>query len=203
MEGDPKHAANALGIRIAEKSKLGKRVMTFSARPQWVNLDKCHDFVSMTKEICTDSGLNTNFYAALDLILHAIIQSKLSPEDVQDMVLVILSDMQIDQADRTTDRTMYDAIKTKYEATGIRLYGKPLKPPHILLWNLRSTSGFPTMSNQANASMLSGFSPALLNLFCDQGLDALQSCTPWSILTQSLENERYKIMGDKLSQEIV
>jgi hypothetical protein len=51
--------------------------------------------------------------------------------------------------------------------------------------------------------MLSGFSPALLNLFCDQGIDALQSCTPWSILTQSLENERYKIMGDKLSQEIV
>jgi hypothetical protein len=198
MDGDPKYAANALGIRIAEKSKLGKRVMTFSAKPQWVNLEHCDDFVSMTKEICTDSGLNTNFYAALDLILDAIIQSKLSPEDVQDMVLVILSDMQIDQADRTTNQTMYESIRTKYEAAGNRLYGKPFKPPHILLWNLRSTSGFPTMSNQANASMLSGFSPALLNLFCDQGFDALQSCTPWSILTQSLENERYKIMGDKL-----
>ena len=202
MEGDPKYAANALGIRIAEKSKLGKRVLTFSAKPQWVNLEHCDDFVSMTKEICTDSGLNTNFYAALDMILDAIIQSKLSPEDVQDMVLVILSDMQIDQADRTTNQTMYDSIKTKYEAAGNRLYGTPFKPPHILLWNLRSTSGFPLMSTQGNASMLSGFSPALLNLFCDQGVDALQACTPWSILTQSLENERYKILGDKFSLEI-
>jgi hypothetical protein len=197
---DPFYAANALGIRIAEKSKLGKRVLTFSARPAWVNLEDCNDFVSMTKKICTDSGLNTNFYAALDLILNAIIQSKLSPEDVQDMVLVILSDMQIDSADKSADQCMYDSIREKYEATGNRLYGKPFKPPHILLWNLRSTSGFPTISTQPNASMMSGFSPALLNLFCDKGIDALQACTPWSVFTKSLENERYKILGDKLSE---
>jgi hypothetical protein len=30
------------------------------------------------------------------------------------------------------------------------------------------------------------------------GIDALQSCSPWSILQQTLENERYKIMGNKL-----
>jgi len=51
--------------------------------------------------------------------------------------------------------------------------------------------------------MMSGFSPSLLNLFCDQGLEALQSCTPWSLLMKSLENERYAIMGNKLSEEIV
>ena len=202
MEGEPLYAANALGIRIAEKSKLGKRVMTFSAKPQWINLEQCDDFVSMTSKICTDSGLNTNFYAALDLILDAIIQSELCPEDVQDMVLVILSDMQIDQADKNSEQTMYNSIKLKYEAAGIRLHGKPFNPPHILLWNLRSTSGFPTMSTQPNASMMSGFSPALLNLFCSQGVEALQSCTPWSILTQSLDNDRYKIMGDKLSEMV-
>jgi hypothetical protein len=50
--------------------------------------------------------------------------------------------------------------------------------------------------------MMAGFSPALLNLFCDKGIEALQSCTPWSILEQSLENERYKIMSDKLEEEI-
>jgi hypothetical protein len=110
--------------------------------------------------------------------------------------------MQIDQADKNSEQTMYDSIKLKYEATGLRLHGKPFKPPHILLWNLRSTSGFPTMSTQQNASMMSGFSPALLNLFCAQGVDALQACTPWSILTQSLENERYKILGDKLAEMV-
>ena len=56
-------------------------------------------------------------------------------------------------------------------------------------------------SNQPNASMMAGFSPALLNLFCDQGLDALNACTPWSLLEKSLENERYTILSDRLSNE--
>jgi len=67
---------------------------------------------------------------------------------------------------------------------------------------LRSTSGFPALSSQTNCSMMSGFTPALLNFFCEQGLDALQSCTPWSVLERTLENDRYKILSDRLEIEI-
>ena len=49
--------------------------------------------------------------------------------------------------------------------------------------------------------MMSGFSPALLNLFCEQGMDALQDCTPWSIFLKSLENERYNILGNRINEE--
>ncbi len=202
MEGDPMNAAIALGIRIAEKSVLGKRVMTFSAKPSWVNLSRYDDFVSQVSVVKgADWGMNTNFNAALDLILNAIIENKMDSEDVQDMVLVVLSDMQMDSGDRCNKQVLYDTMKSKYEAAGIRVHGKPYKPPHILFWNLSSSTGFPSLSNQPNCSMMSGFSPALLNLFCEQGIDALQSCTPWSLLERSLENERYKIMSDKVSQE--
>ena len=204
MEGDPMEVAIALGIRIAEKSLLGKRVMTFSATPSWVNLEPYPDFISQVDVVGRAPwGMNTNFHAALDLILDAIVQNKMAPEDVQDMVLVILSDMQMDSGDSCNKQVLYDTMKAKYQAAGIRVNGVPYKPPHILFWNLRSTSGFPSLANQPNASMMSGFSPALLNLFCEQGLDALQSCTPWSLLVQSLENERYKIMDDKLSEQII
>jgi Mg-chelatase subunit ChlD len=200
MEGDPMEVGIALGIRIAEKSILGKRVLTFSGKPTWVNLEPYSDFVSQVEVLKrADWGMNTNLHAALDTILDAIIQNKMSPEDVQDMILVILSDMQIDAGDDCDKKALYDTMKAKYEAAGIRVHGIAYKPPHILFWNLRSTSGFPALSNQPNASMMSGFSPALLNLFCEQGLDALQSCTPWSLLVRSLENERYKIMADKLN----
>lgn len=203
MEGDPMNVAIALGIRIAEKSALGKRVMTFSAKPSWVNLEPYADFVSQVEVVKrAEWGMNTNFHAALDTILDAIIQNKMAPEDVQDLTLVVLSDMQMDAGDSCNKQVLYDTMKAKYEAAGIRVNGTPYKPPHILFWNLRSTSGFPTLSNQPNASMMSGFSPALLNLFCELGLDALQSCTPWSLLVKSLENERYKIMNDRLNQEI-
>ena len=203
MEGDPMNVAIALGIRIAEKSALGKRVMTFSSTPTWVNLEPYHDFISQVEIVKRAPwGMNTNFHAALDMILDAIIENKMAPEDVQDMVLVVLSDMQMDAGDKCNKQALYETMKAKYEAAGIRVHGRSYKPPHILFWNLTSTSGFPTLSNQSNTSMMSGFSPALLNLFCEKGIDALQSCTPWSLLIKSLENERYKIMSDMLHQEI-
>ena len=202
MDGDPMNVAIALGLRIAEKSVLGKRVMTFSAKPTWVKLDGYNDFVSQVKVVKdAEWGMNTNFNAALDLILNAIIDNKMAADDVQDMVLVILSDMQMDSGDTCNKQVLYDTMKAKYEAAGIRVQGTPYKPPHILFWNLSSSSGFPSLSTQPNCSMMSGFSPALLNLFCDQGLDALQACTPWFLLEKSLANERYKIMSDRLSQE--
>lgn len=177
MDGDPMNVAIALGIRIAEKSALGKRVMTFTSKPTWVNLEPYGDFISQVKVVKNaPCGMNTNFHAALDMILDAIIENKMAPEDVQDLVLVILSDMQMDSGDKCNKQALYDTMKAKYEAAGIRVNGTPYKPPHILFWNLRSTSGFPALSNQPNASMMSGFSPALLNLFCEQGLNSLQSC---------------------------
>jgi hypothetical protein len=202
MSGDPINAAIALGIRIAEKSLIGKRVMTFSATPQWVNLDDCDNFISMVKKVLVcDWGMNTNFMAALNLILDAIVQRKLLPEDVEDMVLTILSDMQIDQADRNYTNMM-DLIEQKYADAGMRIWKKPFKPPHILFWNLRSTSGFPSLSTQKNVSMMSGFSPALLNLFCEEGMNALHSCTPWSLFLKTINADRYKILEDRLREEL-
>ena len=197
MDGDPLNAAIALGIRVAEKSRLGKRLLTFSSTPKWVNLEKNPDFVSMVETVRhAEWGMNTNFDAALNMILDAIIVAKMEPEDVEGLTLAVFSDMQMDRADRDSS-ALYDRIRDKYAAAGMRIKGKPYKPPHILFWNLRSTSGFPMLSSQQNASMMSGFSPAMLSLFCEQGVDSLQACSPWSLFVRSLENERYKIMEIK------
>jgi hypothetical protein len=192
MSGDPLHAAIALGYRVAEKSTIGKRIMTFSASPTWVNLESCNDFVSAVDEIRSANwAMNTNFHAALDLILDACVQQKLESEVVAKMVLTIFSDMQIDEARGGDIGSLYEIMEQKYADAGIRAVGKPYTPPHILFWNLRSTNGFPSLSTQKNVSMMSGFSPVLLNLFCEKGMDAFLSCTPWSMLIESLNNPRY------------
>ena len=202
MYGDPMNAAIALGIRVAEKSMLGKRVLTFSASPSWVNLDGIDNFVDMVDTIKrADWGMNTNFAAALKMILDAIITQKLKPDDVEDMVLVIFSDMQIDNADGSY-QTLMTTIETQYAAAGLRIWNKPFKAPHILFWNLRSTSGFPTLSTQPNTSMMSGFSPSLLNLFCDEGLESLAQCSPWSLFMKSLNSDRYKILDEHIRQTL-
>jgi hypothetical protein len=39
-----------------------------------------------------------------------------------------------------------------------------------------------------------------LNLFCEEGLEALQSCTPWSLFIKSLDNERYKPLDNHIRE---
>lgn len=212
MSGDPLHAALSLGCRVAEKSLLGKRVLTFSAEPEWINLDGKETFTDMIGAIMKRSataGLNTNFYEALDVILSAIEYNHVPPQVVENMILAIFSDMQIDdnlsvmnggqynpnQNQKANARgkwaTMFQQIKKKYADAGMRLYGVPLNPPHILFWNLRHTNGFPTLSSEAGCSMMSGFDPTILNMFCEQGIDALKGLTPYNMLTKHLDNPRY------------
>ena len=200
MDGDPLHVAIALGIRVAEKSVIGRRVLTFSATPKWHNLEEgCEDpegrpsFVRMVHRLrTTEWGMNTNFFAAMDLILEALIENNVDPSDAKGMVLAIFSDMQIDQADNHKHNgsrdDMYKKIQTRYQDAGY-------EAPHILFWNLRSTDGFPCASKDkggaVNATMMSGFSAALLNAFCEKGIEALQDYTPWSMLKETLMNPRY------------
>ena len=186
MIGDPLNAAIALGIRVAEKSILGKRVLTFSKVPDWHNLDGTDDFVSMVKKLAkAEWTVNTNFYAAMQLILQALITNKVPPEEASDMVLAVFSDMQIDVADGShSNNTMIDGIEEMYKLAG---YTRP----HILFWNLKSTSGFPTLSSKRGVSMMSGFSPVLLNLFCEKGMGVLETMMPWNMMIELLNNERY------------
>lgn len=200
MMGDPLHVAIAMGIRVAEKSTLGKRVLTFSSEPKWVDLSEHTDFVSQVGVLqCADWGMNTNFYKALKMILDAMVESKVPPEEVEDLVLVVFSDMQVDMADGSAStpekrNTLYDNIEKMYHDAGMKENNKPYRPPHLLFWNLRSTSGFPSLSSQKNVSMMSGFNPSTLNLFCEKGIESLQSYTPWSQMETVLNNKRYDIM---------
>lgn len=203
----PLYNAIGLGLRIAEKSSLGKRVLTFHDSPSWVNLESHTGFQSMVKTVENASwGGTTNFFKALQLILDCIVANNIPPSEANGMTMVILSDMQVNECCRygaqynslgsnqtsgRWDNTLVGKIKKMYSDTGIKLYGVPLEPPSILFWNLRSTSGFPSLKDENGVMMMSGFSPALLNAFCDKGVDALKKYTPWNMLCEQLHNERY------------
>ena len=130
--GLPLYSAIGLGIRIAEKSKLGKRVITFNAKPEWVNLEGLK-FTEMVGKIKGSVGMNTNFDAAFDMILQTAIANNISPYEMQNFVLLICSDMQIDQAQTSNSGTMYDRMRNKYAEAGLRSkYQTPYTLPHIV-----------------------------------------------------------------------
>ena len=201
-KGNPLYSAMGLGIRISEKSKLGKRVMTFNSRPEWVNLEECKDFVDEVIKVRDAGwGMNTDFHKAMDMILDVIIKNKIPAEDVENIVLTVLSDMQFDSAPTKSspyNSSVRQILSDKFHEAGMRVCGKGYKVPHILFWNLRSSSGLPELSYQENVTMLSGYSPMLLNSFIEVGMTALKELTPWNMLVKMLEKERYNEIGDLL-----
>ena len=198
MTGGPLEAAIALGIRVAEKSILGKRVLTFDAKPTWHNLEGLDGFVSMVGSLKKAPwGGNTNIYAAFTLILSSLVEKGIPPEEVEGMTLAIFSDMQIDQADVSfSQKSLLGTIQKMYEMAGY-------KCPHILFWNLRGTSGFPCLSSAPGTSMMSGYSPVLLNLFCEKGAEALDVATPWNMLLETLSNSRYNRMDSRIFNHLL
>ena len=197
FQDDAGFAALGLGTIVSNKSSLGKRLMTFSAEPSWISLEHCTTFHDCMKELNLHSnkaGLNTNFYRALKLVLDACVSAKLPDSTVSKMVLAVFSDMQIDQGDdrRQPLASMYDGIQKMYKEAGYS------SVPHILFWNLRSTSGFPSLSSTKNTTMFSGYSPALLNAFVSKGMDMLQDITPWYMLLETLNLPRYECLEKEM-----
>jgi hypothetical protein len=194
----PLYNSIGLSIRISELANdaFKNRILTFSQHPEWVNLDYIENdnFVEKVKKVSRANwGMNTNFYGAMKLILDSLIQNEVDPTTVENLVLVVFSDMQIDQASSENTNTMYENIKQMFYNGGLTTdYKTPYNPPHILFWNLTSSSGFPTLSSEKNVTMLSGYSPVLLNVFCEKGLDGLREYTPFKMLCDLLNHERYK-----------
>ena len=200
MAGNPMNAAMGIGLAVASKSTLGKRAMTFSSTPRWMNFDGCNKLSEMmTKmyEFRNSWGTSTNFTAALELILSKCVELKLPAADVANIKLLILSDMQINahSNERVTD-TMWDNITQRYAEAGMKAVGEPYKPGHIIFWNLNPdpSSGFPVLSTTPNTTMFSGFSPVLLNEFAKRGIEAFVDETPFNRLQEQLANERYNIL---------
>ena len=201
---NPLYAAVGLGLRIAERSKLGRRIMTFSKDPAWIELDGAASLPETVGKVATDGSwqTNTNFAAAVRLLLSSCIAKDLRPDEVKNMVLVVFSDMAIDEADSNA-RSMNELIKILFSDAGnYTSHQLPYEPCHILYWNLRSTGGFPVLSTEKNVSMLSGYSPSMLNMFCEKGIAALEDFTPWSCLWEQLNHTRYQWLKNHLKTNI-
>ena len=186
----PLYNAIGLGIRISELSKKFKdEILTFTSTPSFVKLDDCDNFVDKVHKVRrAEWGGSTNLDLALDLILEKLVIENTAPEEVEDMVLCVLSDMQIDEATGLDTSTMFDLIKIKYKNAGYKL-------PTIVFWNLRQTNGFPSTTTEDNVIMVSGYNSVLLNTFSEKGVDAFKDITPFKMVKDILDDSRYDYMN--------
>jgi hypothetical protein len=112
------YQAIGLGCEIAEKSFFGRRVMAFSPKPYWVDLDNC-EFGEMVRRIISavwtpDNYLDGAFASVLDAVLFA----DMTPEEVLKLKVVLITN-------RTDNVSLPAHIVEAWSQAGIHKFGRP------------------------------------------------------------------------------
>jgi hypothetical protein len=193
MEGTPMEVAIALGILTSEITSpaFRDRFITFSQKPQWVALSPSD---SLQRKVDTtmraEWGMSTNFVAAFELILSVAQKARLPPSEIP--TLLVLSDMQFNEADRTFE-TMHECLTRRFAEVGMATVGAPYTIPQIIYWNLRGdTTNHAATADTPGVQMLSGFSPSLLKQVLNGEIQQKsQKITPYDTLRNVLDDSRY------------
>ena len=204
MMGIPMYVAVAMSILISEvcHPAFKNRFLTFSSEPEWITLNPDH---SLREKVAiasnTNWGMNTNFEAALNMILERCTEGNVPKEEVSKIILYILSDMQMDAAGGAgfygsgNGVSAYQKICDAFKAAGYVDDNGEAIMPHIVMWNLRGdTLDFPAKANSKNLSMVSGFSSNALKSFMDGGLLNAKDDykpTPYDGFRKTVDSERY------------
>lgn len=171
--------AISLGLYLADKNTgpFKDTFLTFSSKPQLLHL-KGNVVDKYSQMANADWGGDTNLTAAFDRILDVARQHKVSQDDMPD-TLVVLSDMQFNQADRNMNDTAIEMIRKRYDAAGYKM-------PKLVFWNLHAHDNVPARANDNGVALVSGFSPAIM-----KAVLAGKSFTPMDIMLDAVMIDRY------------
>lgn len=173
MAGLPMQVAIALGILslgVDNKNQL----ITFSDNPKLHEI-KEGSLMSKVKQVMTmEWGYSTNFESVMTLVFDMMVNGA-SLEKV-----FVFSDMQFNVAMANSESTHYEIMKNKFAQ-------KDLKMPTVIFWNLNGAPcDFPTVCDEKNVVLLSGYSPSLFKYITD-----LEEFTPLNILMKIINSPRY------------
>lgn len=178
--------ATSLAIFFAEHSKgeFKDKFITFSSRPQFVDLSDCNSLrEKIWKAYRYSDCSNTNLEATFDLILDTAIRHNLTQEDLPKNLLIV-SDMHFDAA-TTSHRGVYtlmETIEQKFADHGYKL-------PRLIFWQITSTDHVVFPQIKGNVTLISGFSQNNYKMIMSGKLD------PWDCLLEVINSVRYEILS--------
>lgn len=169
----------SLGCYLSERNEsiFKDAFMTFSEEPmlQYLHGNIIERFRSLR---CAEWGMNTNLQRVFDLVLNKAIQNNV-PEEEMPTKLLIISDMQFDEASRT--QTNFEVIQQKYNNAGYKM-------PDIIFWNVSNDyyNNVPMNVYDKHTSIVSGYSPSILKAVLSGRM-----ITPVSIMLETINSDRY------------
>ena len=185
--------ANSLAIYFAERcsGEFKNKYITFSSRPQLVNLNGKTLRDNLEIALKHDECSNTDVKAVFELILKTAVNNHMKQEEIPQTVLII-SDMEFDSATYAygsgyPDEKLFGVISKEYAEAGYKL-------PRLVFWNVNSRSNtIPMTQNELGVILIGGFSVNLFNMVLNNETD------PYNALVAELNKERYKPIEEALS----
>ena len=183
--------ATSLAIFFAEHSKgeFKDKFITFSSRPQFVDLSDCNNLrEKIWKAYRYSDCSNTNLEATFDLILNTAIRHNLTQEDLPKNLLII-SDMHFDAATtaHSSAYTLMETIEQKFAVYGYKL-------PRLVFWQITSTNHVVFPQIKGNVTLISGFSQNNYKMIMSGKLD------PWECLLEVINSPRYEILSKEFKE---
>lgn len=176
----PIEAAISLGLYIAERNvgPFQNRFLTFESSPKLRNVTGTNISEKALNVKNASWGGSTDIQAAFDMMLTFAKKKRVKAKDMPKK-LVILSDMQFNQADGNA-RTNLKAINKKYKDAG---YVRP----EIIFWNLSATPDqSPAKMDDSGVMLVSGCSPSII-----KNILGGKITTPYEEMLKVLNSERY------------
>lgn len=220
LVGDtPYWVSMAMGLLIAavNTGPFKGKFMTFDSNPLWhqvpdgANLQAALDSIKRHSGI--GQGLSTDFQKAMDLLLQTLKDAN-TPPGQEPKNLIVITDMGWDQASNagvpgyyTSNRynnhhatkpweTHLEAIKESFKREG------GWEAPRIVIWNVAASysSDFHAQATTPGVIMLSGWSPSLFKILCEEGPRCI---TPYDALRAQLDDKRYDPVRERVREWMV
>lgn len=187
----PIHVAVAMGMIISEvvQGPFHGHVITFNSVPAFQVVPDGSAFSRFLSIYNMSWGGSTDLEVTFNLILKRARECNLSNEDMPKR-LFIISDMQFNEVQTNRVQTNWERIDEMYRASG---YTRP----QIVFWNVNgSTTDFPVTASEQKTSLVSGFSPAILNAVLSG-----EDYTPVKALRAAIDDQRYDAVRKAYSLE--
>ena len=179
----PLKAAIGLALYFAEHNKgaFHNLFMTFSTYPEFVTVKG----ESLRQKIYNAKSarwnMSTNLQAAFELVLNTAVTHHIPQEEIP-RALIVVSDMQINSCDATSDKDFYTAMREKFMHAGYEI-------PRIIFWNVNAQKA--TMltddTKRPGVQLISGLNAKTFSEIMDN-----VSTTAEDLMLACLNNERYE-----------
>lgn len=183
--GMPLAVSISLAMYIAERnsSEIWKnKFLTFSESPELQSIlgNTIEEKIRYLRRV---DGYNTDLMAVFRTVLDAASKNNVASSDMPQK-LIIVSDMQFDQACSSNKRTNFEQIQKMYRKAGYEM-------PELVFWNVNASANVPIQADDTGTCLVSGCSPAILKTVLSG-----KTVSPIDVMMESLYVDRYAPIGE-------